>query len=194
MLLLSCATPNDVFLDIGSGIGNVVESVAMRVGCPTIGVEFVEHNYQLSLEAAPHFKDFRKRHGLDGPDPRYILGDIRKVWEGIRHEPTIIWCSNKLFPLELDIWLLRHIQTLPAGTRIMMWKDLVLHTDPESPMQREMCRYFTFDSIECQPGDLEWTNKPATLQMYTRTAFTDDDSESECAISEEMVSLSSLSP
>ena len=171
MMVMARATPEDVFLDIGSGTGNVVESVATRVGCRSIGVEFVSQNYDIAMAAKPQFETLRKQHGLRNPCVEYHCNDIRKVWDQVCDLPTIIWCSNKLFGIDLDIFLLSVITELKPGTRIFLWKDLVLHTRPENATQRALCQYFTFQEYTTQPGDVEWTDKSDTIHLYTRTDY-----------------------
>eukprot|EP01061_Rhynchopus_euleeides_P031099 TRINITY_DN51521_c0_g1_i1.p2 TRINITY_DN51521_c0_g1~~TRINITY_DN51521_c0_g1_i1.p2 ORF type:complete len:322 (+),score=144.12 TRINITY_DN51521_c0_g1_i1:106-966(+) len=179
MMVMARATPDDVFLDIGSGVGNVVETVATRIGCRSIGVELVRENYAVSVEAAPHFAQHRQDTGLANPECRveYLLGDVRKHWASLRDDVSIIWMANKFFPMEVDCFLLDAIETLKPGTRIFTMKDLVLHTDPECESQRERCQYYTFEEIRWGADDVEWTQKPGVIHMYTRTDVIRQDEE-----------------
>ena len=177
MMHMSKATKNDVFLDVGSGMGNVCESWATRVGCQTIGVELVKENYALGVEAAPRFQEFRENNGLDAPRVDYIQGDIKKHWDSIAEDATIVWIANKCFPVSLDCFMVDAILDLKPGTRIFTMKDLVLHTRPEDSLQSELCQYFTFDELPWGAGDVEWTNKPGMIHMYTRTSLLRDDDE-----------------
>lgn len=43
-------SPRDVFLDIGSGIGNVAIQVATQVGCTSIGVEIRKDLHEIAIK------------------------------------------------------------------------------------------------------------------------------------------------
>ena len=180
-LLQAKVTKDDVFIDLGSGVGNVVESVATRVGCRCIGIELNEHNYKLSVEAASHFRQFREENQLPNPSVEYVHGDLTKLWDMVVKEGTVVWCSNKLFPTGLDMFMSDGIKDLKPGARMMMMKDLLVHTDRDNGLQWEdSFKWFDFDSITWDESDekcVEWSDGPGKVHIYKRTEYVRQEGE-----------------
>ena len=168
-LLKANVTKDDVFIDVGSGVGNVIESVATRVGCRCIGIEINKHNYEVSVEAAEHFRTYRRANNLPDPEVTYVNGDVLKNWDVVK-EGTVVWCANKLFPMSVDCFMSDAIKDLKPGTRFMTMKDLLVHKDVDNGLQWEDAfQWFNFDTVAWGEGGVEWTRETGSVHLYTRT-------------------------
>eukprot|EP01059_Diplonema_ambulator_P036983 TRINITY_DN9561_c0_g1_i2.p1 TRINITY_DN9561_c0_g1~~TRINITY_DN9561_c0_g1_i2.p1 ORF type:complete len:255 (+),score=89.88 TRINITY_DN9561_c0_g1_i2:526-1290(+) len=179
MMRMAGATKEDVFLDLGSGIGNVCQSVATMVGCRTVGIELTKENHNVAVDTAEAFHQYRADNQLTPVTTDFIQGDLRVHVPSLYKDATIVWCANLLFPLKLDCFLVYAFREFRPGTRIFVMKDIILHTDPYHTLQEGGFKYFTFEDFHWGPGDVEWTDLPGNLYMYTRTSYTGEDEDDE---------------
>eukprot|EP01063_Lacrimia_lanifica_P019470 TRINITY_DN2677_c0_g1_i1.p2 TRINITY_DN2677_c0_g1~~TRINITY_DN2677_c0_g1_i1.p2 ORF type:complete len:295 (+),score=132.56 TRINITY_DN2677_c0_g1_i1:72-956(+) len=177
MMVLAKVTPQDTFLDIGSGVGNVVESMATRVGCNGVGIEIAKVNHEVAMAAKPLFAEYRSQHGLREAKTEFVCGDIMKMADGMDYinNASVIWCSNKLFPIEVNSYLVNAFKETPPGTRIFVMNNLYNHHRPSCKTQAECFKYFKFTDFAWGAGDVEWTNAPGCMYMYTRTDYVEGD-------------------
>eukprot|EP01063_Lacrimia_lanifica_P041829 TRINITY_DN9838_c0_g1_i1.p1 TRINITY_DN9838_c0_g1~~TRINITY_DN9838_c0_g1_i1.p1 ORF type:complete len:270 (+),score=103.14 TRINITY_DN9838_c0_g1_i1:66-875(+) len=163
--------PTDTFVDIGSGIGNVVETVATRVGCHAVGLELEKVHHDVAASAKPLFDKYRAEQGLKGTT-EFICDNVCNVDEALITNADVVWCANKLFPMKVNGYLIDLFKKMKPGARVIVMNDLYLHTRPEDKAQQEEAfRYFEFDDFHWGPGDVEWTDNPGELFMYTRTDY-----------------------
>ena len=158
------ATPNDHFVDAGCGIGNIIAHVATRYGCQCTGIEIAECNLNVALEAENKFSAYRQVNNIPEPDISYLKGDLRHHLPQLSPTIDILWCTNLLFPIQLNAFLLGQLYRLRTGSRIFIMSDLV--PDRENV---GVTKYFEKVKFQWGPGDVEWTNEPGDLFMYTRT-------------------------
>ncbi|KAJ9464061.1 Histone-lysine N-methyltransferase [Diplonema papillatum] len=165
---LANASSDDFFLDIGCGIGNVVQSVATRVGCPCVGIELVKSHYDVAMESAALFHKYREEHQLPQPSIEFIRSDARKVADDYVDTATIVWAANLLFPMEVNVFLINFMMRLRPGTRIFTMTNLIPH-DPERNGDSSLTKLFEYEDLTWGKGEVEWTDVPGPLYMYTRT-------------------------
>lgn len=125
---------NQVFVDLGSGVGNVVLQAALEIGCRSYGCEIVEHSCNF---AEAQEKEFRSRCLLWGLAPgRVVLerGDFRtntKILEVLK-EADVILVNNKAFTPELNKALADIFLDLKSGCKIISLKNFVLGNEKHS--------------------------------------------------------------
>ena len=158
------ASPEDHFVDAGCGIGNVMAHVATRFGCHCTGIELVGCNLDVAIEAESKFAAYRNEYNLTKPKVDYIKGDLRQQLPLLCDTIDILWCTNLLFSLEVDVFLLGQLYRLKPGCRIFLMKDLVVDRHNTGSN-----RYFEKTKFQWGSGDVEWTNEPGNLFMYIRT-------------------------
>eukprot|EP01060_Flectonema_neradi_P039547 TRINITY_DN8745_c0_g1_i1.p1 TRINITY_DN8745_c0_g1~~TRINITY_DN8745_c0_g1_i1.p1 ORF type:complete len:257 (+),score=54.21 TRINITY_DN8745_c0_g1_i1:51-773(+) len=158
------AKPGEKFVDAGCGIGNIIAHVATRFGCDCTGIEIAKHNLEVAKEAEGKFAAYRTEAGLAQPKVDYVEGDLRVELPPIIDDVDILWCSNFLFPIEVNAFLIGQIYRLKPGARVFLMRDLV----PDRT-NTGLNKYIEKTSFEWGAGDVEWTNEPGDLFMYVRT-------------------------
>ncbi|KAI1268366.1 histone methylation protein DOT1-domain-containing protein [Xylariaceae sp. FL1019] len=120
-------TSDQVFVDLGSGVGNVVLQAALEIGCRSYGCEMM--NNACDLAKAQH-REFRNRCQLWGVQPgevRLYRDDFCKNDEilEILKEADVILVNNKAFTSMLNDMLINMFLDLKKGCKIISLKSFV---------------------------------------------------------------------
>lgn len=120
-------TSDQVFVDLGSGVGNVVLQAALEIGCESWGCEMMENACNL---AEAQQKEFSARCLLWGVAPgkvRLERGDFRKntrIHEALKRADVIL-VNNQAFTSQLNDDLVRMFLDLKSGCKIISLKSFV---------------------------------------------------------------------
>ncbi|KAI1397084.1 histone H3-K79 methyltransferase [Hypoxylon fuscum] len=118
---------DQVFIDLGSGVGNVVLQAALEIGCRSYGCEMMENACNL---AEAQEKEFRSRCLLWGVAPGRVQlerGDFRtsaKILDKLK-EADVILVNNKAFTSSLNDALINMFLDLKKGCKIISLKSFV---------------------------------------------------------------------
>ncbi|KAK9781834.1 putative Histone-lysine N-methyltransferase, H3 lysine-79 specific [Seiridium cardinale] len=121
-------TSDKVFIDLGSGVGNVVLQAALEIGCSSYGCEMVENSCNF---AEAQEKEFRSRCLLWGLRPGMVTlerGDFRtnkKVLEVLKKADCIL-VNNKAFTPALNDALVRMFMDLKPGCKVVSLVSFVM--------------------------------------------------------------------
>uniref|UniRef100_A0A7S2VZ20 Histone-lysine N-methyltransferase, H3 lysine-79 specific n=1 Tax=Eucampia antarctica TaxID=49252 RepID=A0A7S2VZ20_9STRA len=93
---------NDVFLDLGSGSGELVIQAAQEFGQIALGIELSKSRHEEALRNLASIPSSQ-------PQPRvtFVCGDAagidaQQLLSSTKSPPTIVWCSNLLFDRNLQ--------------------------------------------------------------------------------------------
>jgi len=118
---------DQVFVDLGSGVGNVVLQVALEVGCESWGCEMMEVACDL---AEAQEREFAVRCRLWGIKPGKVnleRGDFREnpdIEKALRRADVVL-VNNEVFSETLNERLIRMFLDLKDGCRIVSLKSFV---------------------------------------------------------------------
>jgi H3 lysine-79-specific histone-lysine N-methyltransferase len=118
---------DSVFIDLGSGIGNVVLQVAALCGCACWGIEQMATPAQLALKQLEEFKTRAKCYRISTGPVTFIQGNFleeKRVAE-LMKRATHVLCNNYAFSAELNQDLLQLFLDLPDGARIVSLKSFI---------------------------------------------------------------------
>ncbi|KAI9887826.1 MAG: Nucleosomal histone H3-Lys79 methylase [Watsoniomyces obsoletus] len=120
-------THDKIFIDLGSGVGNVVLQAALEIGCDSWGCEIMENASDL---AALQEKEFRARcrlWGLSTGEVHLERGDFltnSKIREMLP-KADVILVNNQAFTPELNDKLVNLFLDLKEGCRIVSLKSFI---------------------------------------------------------------------
>ncbi|KAK4200444.1 histone methylation protein DOT1-domain-containing protein [Triangularia verruculosa] len=120
-------TSDMVFVDLGSGVGNVVLQAALEVGCESWGCEMMENACNL---ADAQKKEFAARCRLWGIAPGKVYlerGDFRKnepILESLKRADVVL-VNNQAFTSQLNDNLVNMFLDLKIGCKIVSLKTFV---------------------------------------------------------------------
>ena len=116
-----------VFVDLGSGVGNVVLQAALEVGCESWGCEIMENACVLAELQEREFKARCRLWGLAVGDINLQRGDFlenQKI-NKVLSKADVILVNNQAFTPELNDRLTSHFLDLKEGCQVVSLKSFV---------------------------------------------------------------------
>ncbi|KAJ8103310.1 histone methylation DOT1 [Lipomyces tetrasporus] len=161
---------DQVFVDLGSGVGNCVLQAALETGCESYGCEMMENAAELADKQAVEFQERLKLWGIKAGLVKLITGDFLKSEEigEVLQKTDLLLVNNYAFDAELNGNLVHMFLDLRDGTKIVSLKSFVPpgHTisshNVESPinlLQVEEREFFS--------GSVSWTDAPGKYYVST---------------------------
>lgn len=120
-------TSKQVFVDLGSGVANVVLQAALQVGCESWGCEIMENACSLAEAQKAEFEARCRLWGLQPGLTRLERGDFM-VNEEIRatlQRADVVLVNNEVFTPELNVSLVNLFLDLKEGCKIVSLKSFV---------------------------------------------------------------------
>lgn len=159
-----------VFVDLGSGVGNVCLQAALEIGCESWGCEMMENACNL---AAAQMKEFDARCMLWGVKPGQVhleRGDFRRnaaIHEALKRADVVL-VNNKAFTSQLNDDLVRMFLDLKPGCKIISLRSFV--ADVKSSHNINDVGSTILDVQECTypEGFVSWTNAGGPYFISTR--------------------------
>uniref|UniRef100_A0A0K0G1U2 Histone-lysine N-methyltransferase, H3 lysine-79 specific n=1 Tax=Strongyloides venezuelensis TaxID=75913 RepID=A0A0K0G1U2_STRVS len=167
-------TEKDVFVDLGSGVGQIVCQVAgsSKVG-KAIGIEIADlpakyarrMEFEFSRLMRWHnrtFRQFKLYHG------NFLDMKYRKL---ITEEATVIFINNYAFHEKLNMEIKRHLlHDLKDGVRVISTKPFVIHKEITERTLNDVSSIMEITEFKPVNCPASWTNKhvPYYLQTVNR--------------------------
>jgi H3 lysine-79-specific histone-lysine N-methyltransferase len=162
---------NQIFVDLGSGVGNVVLQAALEIGCESWGCEVMEKACNL---AELQLKEFRARcqlWGLAAGEVHLEKGDFLKnsVICKILRKADVVLVNNQAFTPELNENLISLFLDLKEGCRIVSLKSFV--PNGHKITSRNLgSAHNVLDVVEKQyfSACVSWTDAPGKYYISTK--------------------------
>ncbi|KAI5457797.1 histone methylation protein DOT1-domain-containing protein [Mariannaea sp. PMI_226] len=162
---------SQVFVDLGSGVGNVVLQAALEIGCESWGCEMMENACNL---AETQKKEFEARCMLWGikPGKAYLeRGDFRyntAIQDALKRADVVL-VNNKAFTSQLNANLVDMFLDLKPGCKIISLKSFVADTKSNNHNINDVGR-MALEVEECTypEGYVSWTNAGGSYFISTR--------------------------
>ncbi|ROT38453.1 DOT1-domain-containing protein [Sodiomyces alkalinus F11] len=163
-------TSDQVFVDLGSGVGNVVFQAALEVGCESWGCEMMDNPCDF---AEAQKREFARRCRLWGIAPggvHLVRGDF--LTEPAVHEvlkrADVVLVNNQAFTPDLNAQLVNMFLDLKQGCRIVSLKSFT-HDDQGGRNINDVASNILRVEHHTYPeGHVSWTNAGGTFCISTR--------------------------
>ena len=164
-------TSSSVFLDLGSGVGNVVVQAALEVGCESHGIEEVHECHEIALVQEAEFdrrcKMWGVSHGLTNLLEGNFLEDLRLA--SILQRVDVVLVNNEVFPSHVNEQLTSLFLDLKDGAKIVSLKSFV----PEGWHLDERRRESVEGTLQVQKkeywsGYVSWKSDGGTYFIATK--------------------------
>lgn len=147
-------TSQQVFVDLGSGVANVVLQAALQVGCESWGCEIMENACSLADAQKAEFEARCRLWGIQPGLARLERGDfmVNDDIRGALQRADVVLVNNEVFTPELNVGLVNLFLDLKEGCRIVSLKSFVPHNrkisgynnnDPSNILEVEKKTYST---------------------------------------------------
>lgn len=120
---------DQIFVDLGSGVGNAVLQAALEVGCQSWGCEVMENACDLAELQEKEFKARCRLWGLHVGDIHLERGDFLKsaIIGSIIQKADVVLVNNQAFTPELNNGLISLFLDLKEGCQVVSLKSFVPH-------------------------------------------------------------------
>lgn len=161
-------TENDVFLDLGSGVGQVVLQVASLVGCKCYGIEKAEIPAKYSEEMDRQFVKWMDFYGKSYGDYELLKGDfLDPKFDDIFNSATVIFCNNFAFGPALNHQLKMKFQNLRDGVKIISSREFCpLNFRLTERNLSDIGAMMRVAELSPLKGSVSWTGKPVSYYLH----------------------------
>lgn len=161
-------TSDMVFVDLGSGVGNVALQAALERGCESWGCEMMDNACNL---AEAQKREFAARCWLWGVAPGKVhleRGDFRKNERTLAalKRADVILVNNQAFTSELNGTLVNMFLDLKIGCKIVSLKTFV--HDNKTAANDVAASILEVEHLSYPEGYVSWTAAPGTFCISTR--------------------------
>jgi [histone H3]-lysine79 N-trimethyltransferase len=164
-------TSDQVFVDLGSGVGNVALQAALEVGCESWGCEMMDNACNL---AEAQQREFIARCRLWGVAPGKVhleRGDFRRnerVQAALKRADVVL-VNNQAFTSQLNDDLVRMFLDLKSGCRIVSLKSFVHdHKSLSHNINDVGSTILDVEELTYPQGYVSWTGAGGTYCISTR--------------------------
>ncbi|PGH19449.1 histone-lysine N-methyltransferase, H3 lysine-79 specific [Polytolypa hystricis UAMH7299] len=116
-----------VFVDLGSGVGNVVLQAALEIGCESWGCEMMQNACDLAELQQKEFTSRCRLWGIAAGEVHLIKGDFLKDENipKILSRADVVLINNQAFTPQLNNELINHFLDMKEGCQIVSLKSFV---------------------------------------------------------------------
>lgn len=116
-----------VFVDLGSGVGNVVLQAALEVGCESWGCEMMSNACDLADLQQSEFKARCRLWGIAPGKTHLVRGDFleQESITSVLKRADVVLINNQAFTPQLNNELINHFLDMKEGCKIVSLKSFV---------------------------------------------------------------------
>jgi H3 lysine-79-specific histone-lysine N-methyltransferase len=118
---------NHVFVDLGSGVGNVVLQAALEIGCESWGCEMMDNACDLAELQQAEFRARCRLWGIAPGKTQLVRGDFLNEQSiiDVLKRADVILINNQAFTPQLNNELINHFLDMKEGCQIVSLKSFV---------------------------------------------------------------------
>lgn len=162
---------NQVFVDLGSGVGNCVLQAALEIGCESWGCEMMENACDLAELQEQEFNARCRLWGLSVGQMRLERGDFlenQNILKMLR-KADVILVNNQAFTPRLNENLTNLFLDLKEGAKIVSLKSFVPHGHKISHKNLSAaCNHLSVVQKTYYSSCVSWTDAPGTYYVSTK--------------------------
>jgi [histone H3]-lysine79 N-trimethyltransferase len=116
-----------IFVDLGSGVGNVILQAALEIGCESWGCEVMPNACDLAEMQQEEFKARCQLWGIAPGETHLIRGDFlreERIIQVLRRADVVL-INNQAFTPQLNNELINHFLDMKEGCQIVSLKSFV---------------------------------------------------------------------
>ena len=160
-----------VFVDLGSGVGNVVLQAALEIGCESWGCEMMENACELADLQKCEFRARCRLWGLSAGAVYLERGDFLEnpAIGKVLQRADVVLVNNQAFTPELNEGLISLFLDLKEGCQIVSLKSFVPsgHKITSRNLYRA-CNVLDVIEKRYYSGCVSWTDAPGTYYVSTK--------------------------
>lgn len=155
-------TADQVFVDLGSGVGNVVLQAALEIGCESWGIEKMKNPCDLADLQAKEFPGRCQLWGLSAGSVNLIRGDFttNPTVDAVLQRADVVLVNNQAFTPELNDKLRDKFLDLKTGCKVVSLKPFVPEGHKINARNVDsVVNLFVQKRFEYFSGSVSWTDQ-----------------------------------
>lgn len=159
---------DQIFIDLGSGVGNIVLQMALEVGCESWGCEMREVSCNAADDQKAEFAARCRLWGLRAGRVHFERGDFREnsAIREIMKKADVILVNNEVFGSDLNQYLRDAFLDLKDGCRVVSLKSFGPSNDKRN--ENDTFSQFVIKEKEYSAGDVSWKGQGGTYFIATK--------------------------
>jgi len=162
---------NQVFVDLGSGVGNVVLQAALEIGCEAWGCEMMPNPCGLADLQAEEFNQRARLWGVHVGRVRLVKGDFLETKEiaAVLKRADVVLVNNQAFGPDLNSKLIDKFLDLKDGCQVISLKSF--KPDGFEIQDRninDVRHLLKVRKLEYFSGRVSWTDAPGNYYIATK--------------------------
>lgn len=164
-------TSEQIFVDLGSGVGNCVLQAALEIGCHSWGCEVMPNPSKLARSAAAEFTSRCRMWGIKPGKVRIIENDFLADQEigDVLKKADVVLINNQAFTPSLNDNLKRIFLDLKEGCKIV---SLKYFRDPNHRVKEsninDLVNCLSVQKKERFSGMVSWSDDPGDWYMHVK--------------------------
>ena len=162
---------NQVFVDLGSGVGNCVLQAALEVGCESWGCEMMENACELAELQRKEFSARCRLWGLSVGEMHLERGNFLENANIIKvlQKADVVLVNNQAFTPKLNEDLTNLFLDLKEGAKVVSLKSFVPHGHKISKKNLSAaCNHLNVVQKTYYSACVSWTDAPGTYYVSTK--------------------------
>lgn len=164
-------TSSQVFVDLGSGVGNVVLQAALEIGCESWGCEMMENACNLAVEQKKEFAERCRLWGIAPGQVHLERGDFRlnAPIQAVLKRADVVLVNNQAFTSQLNDDLVRMFLDFKSGCKIVSLKSFVHdHKSASHNINDVGSAILDVEVLTYPEGFVSWTGAAGRFCISTR--------------------------
>lgn len=179
MIQITKLNENSLFLDLGSGVGNVVVQASLQAGCTSYGIELLPEPANVARNMLEHLRVRCRMWGVRFGEVELEEGNMlesRRVDELIP-KADVVLVDNKVFEESLNEALRPKFLDLKEGAIVISLKPFVSSLNARVTERNvdDISTIFDVTERPYYPGSVSWGNNGGTYYLHRvdRTGYAD---------------------
>lgn len=162
-------TSKQCFVDLGSGVGNVVFQAALEVGCESWGCEMMDNPCDFAEAQQAEFDKRCRLWGIKPGDVHLVRGDFltQTAIHDVLKRADVILVNNQAFTPDLNAKLVNVFLDLKEGCKIVSLKSFT-HDQGVRSINDVASNILEVEQHTFPEGHVSWTNNGGNFYISTK--------------------------
>ncbi|KAF8895017.1 histone methylation protein DOT1-domain-containing protein [Gymnopilus junonius] len=170
MISITNLREDSLFLDLGSGVGNVVVQASLQTGCKSYGVELMPHPARVARDMVEQMKIRCRMWGVNVGGMELEEGDMlqSKRVDELISKADVVLVDNKVFEESLNEALRPKFLDLKEGAIVISLSPFVSSINARVTMRNvdDISAIFDVTERPYHSGSVSWGNNGGTYYLH----------------------------
>lgn len=159
-----------VFVDLGSGVGNVVLQSALQAGAESWGIEIMDRPARFAASQASELRARAKLWNISLGPIHLLHGDFleSETIDSVLHRADVVLVNNKVFPMSLNGDLLNKFLDLKQGCKVVSLASFGGGGKQGARNEQSIANLFDEERFESGTNSVSWAAESVEYYIATK--------------------------